>query len=109
MEQPQKDNNYFNSGTLEFLSKYGLQKIHYSFFDKFRFIIGAGLGLVAAMAWDDFFRSLFGKIFIETNSTTGKFFYAFLLTISATIIAIILGRISKRKRNKVKVGQSQVR
>lgn len=92
-----KEENYFNSGTKEFLEKYGLQKIHYSLFDKFRFIVTSGLGLVAALAWDETLRSVFHELFPEMNAGLGSFLYAIFLTALATIVGVVLSKLSKKE------------
>jgi hypothetical protein len=94
-ETPKED--YFKSGTKDYLEKYGLQKIHYSLFDKFRFIITAGLGLIAALAWDESLREVFHEIFPDLNKGVSSFMYAILLTILATLVGTILSKIAKQK------------
>ncbi len=94
------ENNFFDSSTREFLKKYGLQKIQYSFFDKFRFIITAGLGLISALAWDETLRAIFNDWFPEMSHGLSSLLYATSLTILATIVGLVLGLISKKSKNK---------
>lgn len=97
---PENEKDFFDSSTKEFLDKYGLQKISYGFFDKFRFIVGAGLGLIAALAWDETLKSFFDEIFPKMTSSFGSLMYAIFLTVIATAVTLILRHISRRIHKK---------
>ncbi len=91
-----QENNFLESGSTEFLAKYGIHRVNYSFFDKFRFVLGAGLGLIAALAWDETLKSAFDALFPKTDSGWHSFIYALFLTIVATIVTFGLKIVSKR-------------
>ena len=61
--------------------------------------IGAGLGLVAGLAWNDAIRSLIESLFPKSENTIlAKFIYALVLTITIVIIIVYLERIIARNR-----------
>lgn len=61
------------------------QKLPKEFFEKSLVYFLAGLGLVAALAWNDAVRSLFNEVFEGARgSLFAKFGYAFLITVIVT-------------------------
>ncbi|HLD86341.1 MAG TPA: DUF5654 family protein [Patescibacteria group bacterium] len=58
----------------------------------------AGLGLVAALAWNDAIQSLFKIIFPQQSEVWAKFGYAVLITVIVVFITLKLGDLI----NKVK-------
>ena len=61
-------------------------------------LITAGLGLVAALAWNDAIQELFKKLFGAQSTVLAKFLYAIVITVLIVYITIKLGKII----NKVK-------
>lgn len=54
----------------------------------------AGLGLVAALAWNDAIQSLVNLLFpLQKNTVMAKFFYAFLITAGIVIVSMRLKKI----------------
>jgi len=61
--------------------------------EKISALVTAGLGLVAALAWNDAIKALFTKLFPEPGGNIfASFTYALLITIIIVIITIQLGR-----------------
>lgn len=61
----------------------------------------AGLGLVAALAWNDAIQTLFKMIFGEQSAVWAKFVYALLVTALVVVITMRLSNlIDKIKQNK---------
>ena len=84
----------------QFIEKYELHKMHNHVVDRTVYLVIAALGLIAALAWDDALHDLFDKWFGGTESTSGKFLYAALITIFAASISVLLGRRFRRKSKK---------
>lgn len=93
-----QDENYLASEATEFLKKLGGSNNTFTFFDKFRFITTAGLGLIAALAWDEAIKELFHEYFPKVSPGLHSIAYALSLTIIATLVALLLGHISKRRK-----------
>ena len=55
-------------------------------------LITAGLGLVAALAWNTAIQDLFKWLFPDQNSLIAKFLYATLITILVVFITHRLGK-----------------
>lgn len=56
----------------------------------------AGLGLVAALAWNDAIQSLFKLLFGDQSAVWAKFTYALLVTGIVVFITIRLGSLVER-------------
>ncbi|NIT03524.1 hypothetical protein GTO10_01110 [Candidatus Saccharibacteria bacterium] len=57
-----------------------------------------GLGLVAALAWNDAVRSLFAKLFPQEEGLAYKFGYAVLVTAIVVLLSVRLRRLLEAKR-----------
>lgn len=53
----------------------------------------AGLGLVAALAWNEAISALFTAIFPKAGNIIAKFIYAAVITIIIVIITVKLGKL----------------
>lgn len=71
-------------------------------FEKMSDLITAGLGLVAALAWNEAIQKLFKAIFGEQSSLAAMFSYAVLITV---IIVLITGRAVKRIKDQIGTDQ----
>lgn len=67
--------------------------------EKIQTLVAAGLGLVAALAWNDAIQSLFVVIFGVHSSLIAKFLYAFIITVLVVYITVRLSRLINRLRN----------
>ncbi|MBI2609569.1 hypothetical protein HYW53_00130 [Candidatus Giovannonibacteria bacterium] len=57
----------------------------------------AGLGLVAALAWNDAIQSLFKSIFGDApNNVIAKFIYALILTLIITFVSMRLASYTEK-------------
>lgn len=68
-------------------------KLPKEFLEKSLVYFLAGLGLVAALAWNDAVQSLFNEVFGGARgSLIAKFGYALVITVAVTFISWRLGR-----------------
>jgi len=67
--------------------------------EKIQTLVAAGLGLVAALAWNDAIQSLFAAIFGVHSSLIAKFLYAFIITALVVYITLRLSRLINRLQN----------
>lgn len=74
----------------DFFKKYGIYKLHFTLFEKFKFILLTGLALISALAWDEGMRSVFSEYFAPIESPLGKLIYAAFLTLMTLVAALIL-------------------
>lgn len=71
--------------------------------EKTQGLVTAGLGLVAALAWNDAIQSLFVVIFGVQSSVIAKFLYAILVTILVVYLTVRISRlINSLKKNNDK-------
>jgi len=59
--------------------------------------IGAALGLVAALAWNDAIKSIIDYWFITGNGVIAKLIYAVLISILVITVTYYLVQIEKKK------------
>lgn len=59
--------------------------------------VGAALGLVAALAWNDAIKSAIDYFFITGNSVVAKLVYAVLISIIVVTVTYYLVQIEKKK------------
>ena len=66
-------------------------------------LVTAGLGLVAALAWNDAIQSFFVAIFGTQSSLVAKFLYAVIITLLVVYLTLhlsrLIGRLKKDKDN----------
>ncbi len=74
--------------------------------EKVAVLATSGLGLVAALAWNDAVKALFAQLFPQPNNNILALLgYALLITIIVVIITVQLGRavnLAKKQLNKQK-------
>lgn len=68
--------------------------------EKMLTLILAGLGLVAALAWNDAIQTLFRILFPKSDGVIGKFVYALLVTFIVVFITLQLKKISGEDEQK---------
>lgn len=68
--------------------------------EKISTLATAGLGLVAALAWNDAIQSLFNRFFPEQSGLIAKFFYAVLITALVVIITTRLARLADKLKKE---------
>lgn len=56
----------------------------------------AGLGLVAALAWNDAIKETIKQILGEDDSLASKYTYAIFATIIAVIVVLVLARLAAK-------------
>ena len=84
----------------KFLERYELWNIHTDFLEKISLLVISILGFITALAWDQALRSLFQEFFLNLNTVTQKVLYAVVLTVIASSLSILLGRIFLKRRKK---------
>ena len=101
MEEKEKkdfDPNFVTPYIDEFIKNYELKRIHADFMERLTLLVIAGLGLITALAWDDFFKNLFARLFSTAASTQDKLFYALFLTIFTAGITVLISRIFRKRK-----------
>ncbi len=56
----------------------------------------AALGLVAALAWNDAIKETIQRILGGSDTLTSKYIYAFVATIIAVVVVLVLARIAAK-------------
>lgn len=84
------------------------QSLRIEVLNNFSRLITTGLGLVAALAWNDAIKQLFNRLFEKPeNSLLAMFGYAVFITILVVILTIQIGRLidtSKKSLDREKNG-----
>jgi hypothetical protein len=70
--------------------------------EKLSGLVTAGLGLVAALAWNDAIQGLFKLIFGEQSNLLAKFLYALIITILIVLLTINFGRVINKIKERAK-------
>lgn len=64
-------------------------------------LIASGFGIVAALAWNDFIRGLFIKLFPKPeNNLIAMFLYAVFITILVVVATIQIGRLLEKAKRE---------
>ena len=84
----------------KFLETYELHRIHSHIFERVATLIIAALGLIAALAWDEALRGIFEQLFQGEETILEKISYALVITVIATIVSVILGKLYIKRRKK---------
>lgn len=66
--------------------------------DKLANLAISGLGLVAALAWNDAIQEVFKRFFPDRSGLIGMFAYAIFITVVIVLVTVNLGRISDKLR-----------
>jgi hypothetical protein len=74
----------------QLLEKYEVWHVRNTFIERLMTVSIAGIGIIAALAWDDAFKAIAGTLFQDTSTITAKLTYAVFLTLLATVISLIL-------------------
>jgi len=70
--------------------------LHLSVVKKILELMTAAFSFVAALAWNDAIQSLFAKIFGPAAGLAAKFVYALAVTAIVVLVALKLGRLTKK-------------
>ena len=92
----------FSAEFEKFLEKYlerrmELKRVHITVFNTITALVIGGLGLIAALAWDQFLRMLFATILHQDNELITSLTYAVIVTVIAVIAAVMLGKSGESK------------
>ncbi|MES2985793.1 MAG: DUF5654 family protein [Patescibacteria group bacterium] len=74
----------------DFIEKYGIYKLHYTLFEKFKFILLTGLALITALAWDEGMKHVFHEYLTPIDTSLGMILYAVCLTVITLVAATVL-------------------
>jgi|CXWL01.1.fsa_nt_gi ABC-type uncharacterized transport system ATPase subunit len=80
--------------------KYKLETIHRDFFEKISLLVIASFGLITAIAWDQALKVIFEELFGGLETIHEKLLYAFIITVLATTVSIILSKLFLNRKNK---------
>ncbi len=64
-------------------------------------LASAGLGLVAALAWNDAIQGLFRELFGSASGLIAKFVYAVVITMIVVFVTVKLSRAADRLRSLI--------
>jgi len=80
------------------LEEQEFHRLHSTFFERITILLISAMGLVTALAWDEAFKDFFEHFVAPLDTFGAKFYYAFLITVLAVILSIILGKIFLKKK-----------
>ncbi len=86
----------------EKLTKKEEDRIHVQILEKTVTLMGAGMGLVAALAWNEAIKKLFVRIFGEQSSgdVVAMFIYAAVVTMVVVLVTLRLTKILEKMKRK---------
>lgn len=79
------------------------KKLQLEILDKLSTLITAGLGLVAALAWNSFIQNLFKELFGVQSGLWAQGGYALFITVIVVILTIQISRTVNRLKEELKV------
>ncbi len=83
------------------------KKLHLEILEKLSQLVTAGLGLVAALAWNSLIQDLFTKIFGTQSDLWAKFGYALIVTIIVVIFTLQISRAVNRLKEEIKISDDK--
>jgi len=78
------------------------KKLQLEILEKLSTLVTAGLGLVAALAWNDLIQDIFKKIFGTQSTLWAQFSYALLVTIIIVILTLQISRTVNKLKGEIK-------
>lgn len=69
--------------------------------EKMTTLIAAGLGLVAALAWNDAIKGLFSIIFGKSSNVAIMFLYAIIITVIVVLVTIKLSKATGKLKEEL--------
>lgn len=78
------------------------KKLHLEVLEKLSTLVTAGLGLVAALAWNDLIQDIFKKIFGTQSTLWAQFGYALLVTIIIVVLTLQISRTVNKLKGEIK-------
>jgi len=83
--------------------KRSAKKLQLEVLEKLSGLITAGLGLVAALAWNNFIQNLFQRIFGTHSDLVAQGGYAVLITVIVVVLTIQIGKVINKVKDEIKV------
>lgn len=80
------------------------KKLQLEVLEKLSTLVTAGLGLVAALAWNSFIQNLFQDIFGTQSGLWAQLGYAVLVTVIVVVLTLQVGRAVTRLKDELKDG-----
>jgi len=78
------------------------QSLRLEVLEKMSSLVTAGLGLVAALAWNDAIKKLFEVLFGKQSTLLAMFLYAILITVIIVFITIKVGQAINKIKEEIK-------
>jgi hypothetical protein len=79
------------------------KKLRLEILEKMTTLIAAGLGLVAALAWNDAIKGLFSIIFGKSSNVAVMFLYAIIVTAIVVVATIKLSRATNKLKEELEI------
>ncbi|MFH1326292.1 MAG: DUF5654 family protein [Candidatus Falkowbacteria bacterium] len=77
------------------------KKLRLEILEKINTLVTAGLGLVAALAWNEAIKKLFQTIFGEQSNLPAMFGYATLVTVIVVFVTLKLGKAINKTKEQI--------
>jgi hypothetical protein len=103
MEDSQNDLKVSLEKTEDFFNQIEVEEIKTEFVGRIITLVVASFTLITALAWEDIFKRLFYTFFGPDASLGSEIFYAFILTLVAVIISVVLGRRYIKRKSRVEI------
>jgi uncharacterized membrane protein YidH (DUF202 family) len=78
------------------------KKLHLEVLEKLSTLVTAGLGLVAALAWNSLIQEIFKKIFGTQSTILAQFAYALLVTVIIVVLTLQISRAVNKLKGEIK-------
>ena len=78
------------------------KKLQLEVFEKLSTLVTAGLGLVAALAWNSLIQEVFKKIFGTQSTIWAQFGYALLVTVIVVVLTLQISRTVNKLKGEIK-------
>lgn len=78
------------------------KKLHLEILEKLSTLVTAGLGLVAALAWNSLIQDIFSKIFGAQSTLWAQFSYALLVTVIVVVLTLQISRTVNKLKGEIK-------
>ena len=84
----------------KFIERYMAEQSHFrriplNIFNTLTTLVIASLGLISALAWDHYLKSMFDQLFEGSETLNGLLAYAVVVTAATVIVTLVLGKKSR--------------
>lgn len=81
----------------KFMAKYEVKRLRTDVFTRIITLVIAALSLIAALAWDKALHQVFEAVFGHNETVASSISYAFLVTVIAAVISLVLARFLQKE------------